>query len=368
MNIAIFSPNQNPYSETFIQAHKLNIKADKLYYIYGSSIESMVVENEGLLIGSHKRLLIKGFSKAININLKPNFSSQAAKRLNSLKIDVALVEYGNHAMKLIETFKKAKIPFVVHFHGYDASVTTIIKQNHNYKELFESASFIIGVSKLMCKWLQDLGCPSSKIVYNVCGANPVFQNLKPNFNQKTVIAIGRFVDKKAPYYTILAFSKVIKAVPDAKLIMAGDGPLLSTCKNLVKYYNLDSHIDICGVLIPEAIKDLMQTSRCFVQHSITAENGNQEGTPVAVMEAALAGLPVISTKHAGIPDVIEHEKTGLLSDEHDVDAMANNIIRVLKDKKFAQELGNEAKRVHKEKYPLSKHIKSIEELLLKSLN
>lgn len=366
MKLAIFSPSQNAYSETFIQAHKNNIKADKLYYIYGSSLESMVVENIGFLINSSKRLFVKGISKVLNKNQKPNFNKIAAKQLNSLNIDVALVEYGNHAMKLVEVFKLAKIPFVVHFHGYDISVKKVIEQNNHYKKLFKTANFVIGVSHLMCERLETLGCPQEKIKYNVYGANKNFEQIKPHFKNRQILSVGRFVDKKAPYYTILAFKKVLNTFPEAKLVMVGDGYLYNTCKNLVKLYKLEKNIELLGAVSPERIRDLMQTSYCFIQHSITAENGNQEGTPVAIMEAALAGLPIISTYHAGIPDVIEHKKTGLLSQEHDVNTMVDNILEILDNKSYAMKLGENAKKMHKEKFTLDRHIQIIEDLLIRS--
>jgi glycosyltransferase involved in cell wall biosynthesis len=242
-------------------------------------------------------------------------------------------------------------------------VRKIIKQNSNYKSLFEEATFVIGVSKLMCRNLQDLECPKNKIVYTAYGANPTFLNIRPAFENKQALSIGRFVDKKAPYYTILAFKKVIEVFPKARLIMVGDGVLFNTCSNLVKYYKLTDNIQLVGIKTPDEIINIMRESYCFVQHSVTADNGNQEGTPVAIMEAALAGLPVISTIHAGIPDVIEHGSTGLLSNEHDVDTMAQHIIKLFKDKEYAISLGNNAKRIHSKYYPLEKHIQIIEDTL-----
>lgn len=368
MKVALFSPSQNPYSETFIQAHKNLINADRMFYIYGSSIESMTIEGKATLISNKKRIWLKSLSKILRIDKIKLFTNEASKSLIKLNVDVALVEYGNHAMKLVRLFKKANIPFVVHFHGYDISVSRIIEQHNNYQDLFKSASNIIGVSKLMCNQIRDLGCPQDKIVYNPCGANPTFENIKPHFKNKQVLSIGRFVDKKAPYYTILAFRKVINNFPDARLVMVGDGILFNTCKNLIRLYKLENNIKLLGAIPPKDIKNLMQNSYCFIQHSITAENGNQEGTPVAIMEAALAGLPVISTIHAGIPDVIEHEKTGLLSNEHDIDGMAKNIIRILEDTSLAKKLGANAKKIHKENFSMDNHIKTIEDLLLKSCN
>jgi glycosyltransferase involved in cell wall biosynthesis len=367
MNLAIFSPSQNPYSETFIQAHKNYIKADKLYYIYGGSFQNMHVENERQLIKPKKQFLLKGIAKLSSKNYKYVLENEAVKRLKALKLDVALVEYGNHATKLLPVLKKANLPFVVHFHGYDASVKTIIEKNNNYKDLFEAANSVITVSTVMYNRLKDLGCSEHKLVYNMNGANPIFKERMPEFSKKQAIAIGRFVDKKAPYYTILAFQQVVKKHNDAKLIMAGQGVLQNMCKNLIRYLDLEHNVQLLGVITPKEVAQLMQESYCLVQHSITAENGDQEGTPIAVLEAALSGLPVVSTYHAGIPDVIEHEKTGLLCDEHDVDAMANNLIKIFDDVEFAKIMGQSARDEHLRSFSLERHIESLNDTLKKAM-
>ncbi|RRO13329.1 glycosyltransferase family 4 protein [Flavobacteriaceae bacterium 14752] len=368
MNLAIFSPSQNPYSETFIQAHKNYIKADKLYYIYGGSLQNMTIENNGLLINPKIKLALKAIAKLTRKDFKKSIENEVSKQLKQLKIDVALVEYGTHAMRLFPALIKANIPFVVHFHGYDASRQEVLDKNDNYKALFKAATYVISVSTVMNDKLLKLGCPEEKLIYNVYGANPIFKKHEPKFSKKQAVAIGRFVDKKAPYYTILAFKKVLNKHPEAQLLMAGQGALWPTCKNLIKYLNLENNVKLLGVVTPDKVAQLMQQSYCFVQHSITAESGDQEGTPLAVLESALSGLPVVSTNHAGIPDVIEHEKTGLLCDEHDVDHMSKNLIRIFDDVNYAKQLGQEARKVHIKKFSLEKHIKSLEDTLNKAVS
>ena len=122
-----------------------------------------------------------------------------------------------------------------------------------------------------------------------------------------------------------------------------------------------------GVISPEKFLNYLSKARAFIQHSITAENGDMEGTPVSVMEASAAGLPVISTLSAGIPEVIIHNKTGLLVEEHDVDNMAKNIVKLLKDKKVAIEYGEEGKKNIKNNFSMKHHIKIISDLINNSV-
>jgi colanic acid/amylovoran biosynthesis glycosyltransferase len=81
-------------------------------------------------------------------------------------------------------------------------------------------------------------------------------------------------------------------------------------------------VDFLGVLTPDQVKKEMEDALAFVQHSVRVDNGDMEGCPVAILEAQASALPVISTIHAGIPDVVIPNETGLLVEEHDCDGMA----------------------------------------------
>ena len=103
--------------------------------------------------------------------------------------------------------------------------------------------------------------------------------------------------------------------------------------------NLSTQVKLLGVLSQEKIAEQMRSSRAFVQHSMVARDGDSEGTPVAIMEAQLCGLPVISTYHAGIPDVVVDGCTGILVREGDVDSMANAMRDLVLDPSMAARLG-----------------------------
>src|SRR5690606_12382105 len=157
--------------------------------------------------------------------------------------------------------------------------------------------------------------PKEKIVYNPYGPNPDFLTLDLNYSKAQFIGIGRFVEKKAPHLTILAFHEVLKKHPEATLVLAGDGVLLDSCKDLVEALRIKESVFLVGQITPNKFQEYIKESVAFVQHSIKAQDGDMEGTPVSILEASGAGLPIISTFHAGIPDVILNNETGLLSTE-----------------------------------------------------
>lgn len=361
MNIAIFSPNKNPYSETFIQAHKQYLKGNIFYY-YGS-IGGIQLEGTQQLASKILQLKFRLIRKLNNYPFSFINEQLVKVSLKTHGINVILIEYGTHAHSLLSLLKTSNLPVVVHFHGYDASIDHVIERCNHYKEVFKIASSVIVVSEFMKAKLLDLGCPSDKLVYNVYGPSPDYESVVPFFLKKQFICIGRFTDKKAPYYTILAFMTVAKKHPNARLLLAGDGVLLNSCINLVRYNDLESQVVFLGVITPETYQSLLSESLAFVQHSITADNGDMEGTPLAVLEASAAGIPVISTIHAGIPDVIIHGKTGLLCEEHDVDMMSKHMLRLFEDVSYAKELGRGGKARVKMFFSMDKHINALQQVL-----
>jgi glycosyltransferase involved in cell wall biosynthesis len=365
INIGLFTPNQNPYSETFVQAHK-NLLKDEVFYYYGSGLGTQL-EGYPVLASGFKRLKLKILSFLLN---KPPVYIKNRIIIDSLKkrrIHVVLAEFGIHAHNILPIIKEAKIPLVVHFHGFDASVTEAIEKCGNYSAIFEYASTVVVVSRKMEEMLIDLGCRAEKLLYNPCGPRPEFEEVTPTFSKNQFIGIGRFVDKKATYYTILAFEKVLKKHPRAQLILAGDGMLLNTSQNLVKFLKIEENVHFKGVITTEDFKKHLEVSVAFVQHSIRAANGDMEGTPVSIVEAGLAGLPVIATAHAGIADVIVHGETGLLCEEHDVDTMALHMISILDDNVLAREMGHKNRKRIKEHFSLEKHIQLLQQALLKAV-
>lgn len=367
IRLAIMSPSNSAYSETFIHSHR-KIPNVKVSYYYGSSIPTHL-EGYGALYRSKisNRTIYKIWHHLARIKL----SEREYNVINSLKknrIDCVLAEYGTTGAAIIEIIKHLDIPLIVHFHGYDASVNQVIETlSEKYKELFEVASYVVVVSRVMETKIIQLGCPKDKIIYNVYGPCPSFFGVKSSHNSKTFVSLGRFVDKKAPYYTLLAFSKVLKEYPDASLIMGGEGYLLNCCINLSKNLGIDHAVTFPGIVSKDSFQKLLTSCRGFVQHSITALNGDMEGTPNSVLEASASGVPVVSTYHAGIPDVLHHMKSGLLVEEHDVDKMAEYMCLLLSDIGFARKLGNSARKNIKESFTQEIYLDNLSKLVQKTM-
>lgn len=359
MKIAIITNKTYQNCETFIKAQIDQLPYEKVQY-WGFESPFNITKNESLL----KRTKNKFFKK------KADNEFVFLNDLKVRKIEIVLAQYGIIGTKVLSACKVLQLPLVVHFHGHDAVRKSVIeKYGSLYKEMFDyEKSTIISVSTVMTKRLIELGCPEPKIRCNTYGPDSKFIELEPTFLKNQLISIGRFVEKKAPHLTLLAFSKVVEKYQNIQLVMAGDGVLLDSCKDIAKALRIENNVLFPGRISPDIFREYLKESLAYVQHSIEAQDGDMEGTPVSILEASGAGLPIVSTFHAGIPDVIQHESTGLLGDEFDIATMAKNMLWIIENKKEAIAMGKKGKHLISENFSMQKHINGLTTIINSSFD
>jgi colanic acid/amylovoran biosynthesis glycosyltransferase len=278
-------------------------------------------------------------------------------------VDVVLAEFGPTGADIAPHLRKLNIPLVVHFHGHDAHRARLVEQYRDaYRVMFDVAYRIVSVSQFMTDALIALGADPAKIVLNHYGPREAFFSIQPDY-RPTLLAVGRLTDIKANYLTLASFARIADKVPEARLVMVGDGELLETCKTLAKLWNIDQLVSFPGAVPHSEILPYFSEACCFVQHSLTPSYGDAEGTPVAILEASAAALPVIATRHAGIPDVVIDGETGFLVDERDVERMANHMHRMLTDSELCRAVGAQARRHVRERFSIERHIGCLQEIL-----
>ncbi len=352
--IAFFTPSVFKYSESFIQAHIDGLNGEIDVFHDGE----LPIQKNGVVfhqpgIWDHR------FQKLMG-NTHHSIEQLALYRaLRRGDYQLAFVEYGTTAARVFSTVQKLKIPLVVHFHGFDISVRNVIEKNKKvYQEIFDYASLIIVVSREMEKRAIALGCPSNKILYNPCGANGIFEKVVSKGNTNTFLSVGRFVEKKGPLYTIIAFHQLLLNGHKGYLKLIGDGPQKEICEDYIKAHGISEWVSFLGIKNAEEIAEEMSNAACYVQHSITASTGDQEGTPVSILEAMLAGLPIISTLHGGIKDVVG-EDCGVLVPEKDAKAMSEAMQDCLMQPAKFQAMGVAAKKYVLQNHTLELHLKRI---------
>jgi colanic acid/amylovoran biosynthesis glycosyltransferase len=350
MKISFVSPEAGLYSETFIKNLKEGLPG-KIYHCYGGLVPTKF---DGKVFSNTYGVIPRVLKRAGLLK----FSSKEYSYRNFLrrnKIDLVIANYGTVGSSISTITADLDIPLIVHFHGYDASVKQLIERYKNkYSAMFKIARAIVVVSEEMRMDLIALGAPPVKIHGITYAPSAAYLGVLKYGQPTQVLSVGRFVEKKAPYLTILAFRIAQLEIPELKLKLVGEGPLLQLCKDLVAALKVDN-VEFTGVLQNTMIAKELSNSFCFVQHSKTASDGDKEGTPVAILEALASGTPVVSTYHAGIPDVVKEGVNGFLVDPGDVEAMGNRIIRLFNDKLMAKSFGQSGKQLVQEHYSEEKY-------------
>ena len=261
-----------------------------------------------------------------------------------------LAEFGNNGCLLRAACKRAEIPLYVHFHGADATkVQRGSSRARHYRRLFRDASGIIVPSHFLAGRLLALGCPDSKLHVSPNGIDlAMFSETARVAGQ--FLAVGRLVEKKAPQLTIRAFAKVRKHRSDCTLDMVGDGPLWQACVDEIAHHDLTDCVRLHGVQGSDFVWGLLGKAEIFVQHSITAANGDMESFGVSLVEAMASSIPVVATDHNGFSETVSNGETGLLVAEHDVDGMADAMIALLEDRLLAETMGHAGRTRVKERF------------------
>jgi glycosyltransferase involved in cell wall biosynthesis len=331
------------YSETFVQAHIRRLPAT-VKLIHGEDAR-LLTEDDLPLLSPFERMM-DAVAREFRVTSTRVRDRALRRYLRTEKAEAVLAEFGPTGVNVVEALQPQDFPLIVHFHGFDAYTQSVLEKHRlAYQKLFAAAAAVVAVSRDMVQQLTALGVPHTKLFYNPCGVDTtLFTGASPGSSPLVFISVGRFVDKKAPHLTLMAFKKVVEDYPDAKLVMIGDGPLWEACKQLTNALDITDKVAFPGVRPHAEIVAAMRTARGFVQHSLKTSDGNSEGTPVTVLEAGATGLPVVSTRHAGIEDVVIHGETGFLADEGDVEAMATYMIELARSPDIAAALGKRAQK------------------------
>jgi len=369
MRICITRSERHTYSETFIRDQISGFsKLAEVFPIHSGRLPER--KDDGTLLAGPLFWVLHKIIRGITGRRNTFFGNYAVKKfLQENRIDVVLSNYGISAAHLSPVCVEAGVPLLVIFHGHDATSKKLLHEyKDKYQTLFRQAASIIVVSNDMGKRIIAMGASPAKVQVVPCGVD--LEKFKPRNERKErmFLAVGRFVAKKGPLNTINAFHSVWKEHPDVRLVMVGGHKgLYEASAKLVADLGMQEAVNFPGILKQEEISMLMGKALGFVQHSVTALNGDMEGTPVSIMEAGASGLPIVSTLHGGIRDAVVHGKTGYLVEEGDVTGMAKYMMELLNDTPKAAAMG-EASRLHIEgNYDQRKQIGKLYALCLQAI-
>lgn len=379
MNIVYIVENYGAISETFVSKLILNLanKGNKLSVIVDKILFTTKDNNFQIIETKYNSTFNKSvfwLSYILKILLRKDFYFLFKRKIADYRIkeyllkiqpDVIYIEYGNNAVLVSNIIEALQIPYIVHYHGRDVtSLTNNIEYTKLLKMIFMNSNRSISCSNYISRRLDLLGCPNKKnlTVYN---SVEIPEKIRPNNKSPhpSLIFIGRLVNKKNPFALIKAFSLVLLKFPDTILTIIGNGPLYSKVIEYINDLGIKNNIILLGSKPHKEALEILAANWIYVQHSVTAYNGDEEGFPTTILEAMSYGLPVVSTIHSGITEQIMDGQNGYLVQEYDFESMARKIIFLLNNQNKIRELGENGREVVSNKYSMRNRVDKINNIL-----
>jgi colanic acid/amylovoran biosynthesis glycosyltransferase len=342
--IAVVAPYIGASSETFVQRHMQNLlpgqtvviasSADMPYAGHWSVDCPVLILNQASIHSLHRkalRLIYRSIGiqpKNCGSTIHDDAEDIIINFLNKHNVKMILGEYLSHSFPFFPIAQKMGIKYFAHAHGEDISAHIRLPNWQTKYSEYKQAEGIITINQISYDRLVQLGISPSKIHIVPCGTDvPDLPRQRTQSEVVRCLAVGRMVPKKAPILLLDAFRRAVEVDPNLHLDYIGAGDLGPSVSQFIQAFNLHEKVTLHGSQPSQIVQEFMARADIFLQHSMTdPDTGDEEGLPVAILEAMGHALPVVSTLHTGIPEAVINAETGLLTTEGDSATMAKNIL------------------------------------------
>lgn len=359
--LAIFTPTLGKRSETFIKRHANDLLPGMTVLICHSELTDTSSEwgFEGPLLNLSDAVpmpwnvkIISRLKRQLRIPQEDYEWTVIKNFLISNNVKAMLCEYLNYSIQWIRLAQETGIRMYAHAHGYDVSTEL---RNPRWIEAYKQLNLIDGVitmNSISKQRLIEIGVKESLISVFPYGIYLPSEMPEYSINKHVkCLAVGRMTGKKAPIYLLESFRLALESYPDMSLDFVGDGEFMLAVMQFIDVVGIAEKVKLHGSQPISFVHDLMQNADIFLQHSITNPlNGDEEGMPIAILEAMGHGLPVVSTLHAGIPESVEDGMNGYLVPEGDLIHMSKKIIALASDPLKRREFGERGREIVKKKF------------------
>ncbi|MGF1492538.1 MAG: glycosyltransferase [Microcoleaceae cyanobacterium] len=245
---------------------------------------------------------------------------------------------------------------VVNFRGSDISKYLVRHGSSVYDSLFQEADLLIANCDFFRQKLIRLGCDPQKVIVHYSGIDCHKFSFTPRSpaagKPVRLVTVGRLVEKKGIEYSIRAVAKLAAYHSNLEYSIIGDGALRVQLEELIQRLKMEQTIKILGWKEQEELIEILDSSHILIAPSITAENGDQDAPVNTLKEAMALGLPVVATRHGGIPELVEDEVSGCLVPERDSDAIAEKLGKLIEQSDRWPEMGRQGRKRVQEKFDI----------------
>ena len=279
--------------------------------------------------------------------------------------DLMHVYFGNTGVHLLPLIRAWDRPTVLSFHGMDVQARPEEKGYlQKLREVLAIVPLVLVRSESIGKRLIELGCAEDKIRLNRTGIPldrfPTVDRPAPVDGAWHLVQACRLILKKGLPTALRAFQLVLQQLPKACFTIAGTGPMQPELERLAGELGLGERVRFIGFLDQARLRQLYERAHVFLHPSELAPDANQEGVPNSMLEAMASGLPVVATRHGGIPEAVDHEEQGLLVPEKHPAALAEAICRLCGDTRLWSRLGKSAAHRVTEEFAQPQQIRRLE--------
>jgi colanic acid/amylovoran biosynthesis glycosyltransferase len=248
--------------------------------------------------------------------------------------DVVHCHYGVAGLRYGLAARLWGTPLVVSFYGYDASRYPRERGEHVYQPLFANAQRVISLSEHMDARLRALGCAPAllrrvPLAVDATDDDGAARTTPGSEGPMRVLTVARLVEKKGIGVALHAIAQLRDTQTEVRYDVIGEGPLRAELEALAASLGISDRVGFLGAMPNERVRHAMHEADLFVLPSVTAASGDEEGTPTVLLEAAYARLPVLATRHAGVPEIVADGESGVLVPEGDPVALADGLRAML---------------------------------------
>jgi glycogen(starch) synthase len=252
-----------------------------------------------------------------------------------------------------------RAPVLVTLHGkWPAQADTIVRR------MLLDADWVVGCSSAIIEEGRKLAAeitPRSSVIYNAVEV-PSLSPAPLPFCPPRLLCLGRIAHEKGFDLALSAFAGIIRQFPDARLVIAGDGPERSALERQAIDQGISKTVEFPGWVSPGRVAELINSSTVVVIPS------RQDSLPLVALEAALMARPLVVSGVGGLPEVVIHEEGGLLVDGEDTDGFVRAVSFLLQHPDAAVEMGKAGRRRVQTVFSWDRHLEAYDAVYRKLSN
>ncbi len=356
---AIFRSPLFNASETFVRTHALSLRRYRPLVV-GLERKGHVLpalEDKLLVATEAERAALKFLGAA----------GRLAERLRPFAPRLIHAHFGTDGLVALPLAETLGIPLATTLHGFEVSRSfeamffsgrlSWLRYAVARRRLQRRGDLFIAVSEAIRAKALAQGYPPERTIVHYNGIDLArFAARAGPRESDLVLHVGRLVEKKG---TRLLLNALVE-VPQARLVILGDGPLRPRLERHAAARGIAERVRFLGAQPPEEVARWMGRAALLAAPSITARDGDSEGLPTVVIEAAAVSLPAVVSDHSGLPEAVVDGRSGFVVPEGDATALAARIAELIASPELQPRMGGAARAVAEERFDAARQATALE--------